>query len=138
MKRLISATLTGLALIVLMAMPILANHSGDRNCDDFDSQAQAQRFFNNHGGSPSNNVDDLDRNNNGETCENNDYGSGGSGSGGATGNGSGRDDDGGDAGEMPDTATFGTDPVNGLPLLLMVLGLWTFGLMLRRRVGVRL
>lgn len=114
-----------MALVALMALPTLANHPGDRDCPSFDSQAQAQRFFDQHGGSPSNNVDDLDRNNNGEACENNDYGSGS----GGNNNDPGDDDDddappadnGEDPGDMPDTST----PSSTAPLLpLMLVGLF--------------
>jgi hypothetical protein len=42
---------------------------GDRDCSDFTFQEQAQRFFERHGGSRSNNVDDLDRDRDGVACE---------------------------------------------------------------------
>lgn len=43
--------------------------SGDKDCKDFATQAQAQAYFNAKGGSPSNNVDDLDRDHDGIACE---------------------------------------------------------------------
>lgn len=42
---------------------------GDKDCADFSSHAEAQAYFNAKGGSPSNNVDDLDRDHDGEACE---------------------------------------------------------------------
>lgn len=43
--------------------------SRDRDCVDFATQEEAQRFFDRHGGSRNNNVDGLDRNRNGVACE---------------------------------------------------------------------
>jgi len=106
----------------------MAEHPGDRDCPSFDTQPQAQRFFKNHGGSRSNNVDRLDADGDGRACETLPGGGGGD-------NGPG-DDDSRDPGEeddggLPETATFGMNPVSGLPLFLTALGLGTFGLMLR-------
>jgi micrococcal nuclease len=42
---------------------------GDKDCSDFSSQAEAQRYFEAKGGSPSNNVDRLDRDRDGIACE---------------------------------------------------------------------
>ncbi|MBH8600219.1 thermonuclease family protein [Thermoactinomyces sp. CICC 23799] len=42
---------------------------GDKDCSDFSSQAEAQRYFEAKGGSPSNNVDGLDRDHDGIACE---------------------------------------------------------------------
>ena len=42
---------------------------GDKNCDDFSGHAEAQNYFEANGGSPSNNVDDLDRDHDGQACE---------------------------------------------------------------------
>jgi peptidoglycan hydrolase-like protein with peptidoglycan-binding domain len=42
---------------------------GDRDCADFISQAEAQAYFEAQGGSPSNNVDRLDRDGDGIACE---------------------------------------------------------------------
>lgn len=39
------------------------------DCADFATQDAAQRYFDSLGGSPSNNVDDLDGNRNGKACE---------------------------------------------------------------------
>jgi hypothetical protein len=41
----------------------------DRDCSDFTFQEEAQRFFERHGGSRANNVDDLDRDRDGKACE---------------------------------------------------------------------
>jgi hypothetical protein len=43
--------------------------SRDRDCVDFASQEAAQRFFDRHGGSRSNNVDNLDSDRDGIACE---------------------------------------------------------------------
>lgn len=43
--------------------------SGPKSCKDFASQAEAQAYFEAHGGSPVNNVDNLDHNRNGIACE---------------------------------------------------------------------
>ena len=41
----------------------------DKDCSDFSTQAQAQHFFNSHGGSPTNNYDALDGDGDGRVCE---------------------------------------------------------------------
>jgi hypothetical protein len=41
----------------------------DKNCSDFSSQQQAQEWFDSHGGSPTNDVDGLDRDHDGRACE---------------------------------------------------------------------
>ena len=41
----------------------------DRDCRDFASHEAAQRFFDRHGGSSTNNFDDLDRDHDGKACE---------------------------------------------------------------------
>jgi len=46
-----------------------AAQAEDRNCPDFDSQQEAQDFFEDNGGSPDNNVDGLDADGDGEACE---------------------------------------------------------------------
>ncbi len=43
-------------------------YTNEYNCSDFDTQLQAQKFFNNAGG-PSEDTNDLDRDNDGEACE---------------------------------------------------------------------
>ncbi len=50
------------------------------NCDDFATPQDAQDFFINNGGSPSNNVEGLDRDHDGNACE---YTGGSSGGGGS-------------------------------------------------------
>ena len=52
----------------------------DKNCSDFSTQQQAQQYFESHGGSPSNNVDGLDRDHDGVACEDLPAGGGGGGS----------------------------------------------------------
>jgi len=68
MKKL-SAILAALAIGALMPTPALGFHGDDHDCPDFNSQAEAQAYFESSGGSAANNVDDLDRNNNGVACE---------------------------------------------------------------------
>lgn len=69
MKRLL-IILSATAALTVSATPVFAHHAvGDHNCDDFNSQADAQAYFRSQGGSPSNNVDDLDRDNDGVACE---------------------------------------------------------------------
>ncbi len=46
-----------------------ASSGGDKNCSDFATHADAQAYFNGKGGSPSNNVDGLDRDHDGIACE---------------------------------------------------------------------
>jgi len=70
MERHLKALLVALVLLALYAVPVAAQ-DGDRDCMDFNSQAEAQQYFEENGGSATNNVDDLDRNNNGVACENN-------------------------------------------------------------------
>ena len=43
--------------------------TGDVNCSDFPTHAAAQQWFVDHGGSPTNNVSNLDRDHNGIACE---------------------------------------------------------------------
>lgn len=120
-----------------MALPTLANHSGDRNCDDFDSHAQAQAFFERHGGSESANVDGLDGDSDGQACEDYEYSGGG--------NNDDRDnddddntpsaDDEDDTGGMPDTST----PSDATPILpLMLVGVFGASALLlyRRRLAL--
>lgn len=124
-------------MTALLAAPALANHPGDRDCSDFDTQAEAQAFFDRHGGSASNNVDRLDADGDGEACETL-PGGGGNGGGNGNGNGGGNGNSGGNGtGELPESATGPVPTGAPLPLLLTVLGIGTFGLALRRRIGVR-
>jgi hypothetical protein len=46
-----------------------AAQAADRNCPDFDFQEDAQDFFDDNGGSPDNNFDELDANGDGVACE---------------------------------------------------------------------
>ena len=46
-----------------------ASASADKDCSDFANQAQAQSYFRSHGGSPSNNFDNLDADHDGIACE---------------------------------------------------------------------
>lgn len=41
----------------------------DKDCSDFNTQQEAQAYFNANGGSPSNNIDGLDDDHDGIACE---------------------------------------------------------------------
>ena len=61
-----------IALCALLAAPgpgAGAGRGADRDCADFSSQAAAQHYFDSRGGSPSNNVDNLDGDGDGIVCE---------------------------------------------------------------------
>jgi endonuclease YncB( thermonuclease family) len=64
---------TGLAAVLLgglVSAPTRASaREADKDCSDFTSQAAAQTFFLEHGGSASNNFDDLDADHDGVACE---------------------------------------------------------------------
>jgi LPXTG-motif cell wall-anchored protein len=66
MRRLLILLPVVLALLVVTAPAALAV---DRDCKDFSSQAAAQAYFDANGGSPSNNVDNLDADHDGQACE---------------------------------------------------------------------
>ncbi len=57
-----------LGLVVSAPAPVSAG-AGNPNCGDFASQPEAQRFFQDNGGSPTNNVAGLDDDNDGIACE---------------------------------------------------------------------
>jgi Excalibur calcium-binding domain len=50
---------------------VASAYEADRDCSDFSTQAAAQMFFIEHGGSASNNFDDLDADHDGIACESN-------------------------------------------------------------------
>ena len=64
-------------LLVLLVIGLLAGSAnvgsaaqgGDRDCDDFATQQEAQDYFESRGGSPSNNVDWLDGDGDGIACQ---------------------------------------------------------------------
>jgi endonuclease YncB( thermonuclease family) len=65
----LSACALALAAVFLAGGPQMAGaHQADRDCPEFPDQAAAQRFFVSHGGSRSNNFDDLDGNGDGIAC----------------------------------------------------------------------
>ncbi len=66
MKTLATALLAITAMLAVAA-PVLGRQ--ERDCDHFSTQRQAQRYFERHGGSPSNNVDRLDADGDGRACE---------------------------------------------------------------------
>src|SRR5512132_1431621 len=88
MRRMAFLLITALVLAMLAAPAALAQ-GADKDCADFSSQAEAQAYFEAHGGSPTNNVDNLDADHDGQACEAFDYGGGGTGGGGTGGGGTG-------------------------------------------------
>jgi len=82
MSRMAFLLITALVLAMLAAPAALAQ-GADKDCADFSSQA----YFEAHGGSPTNNVDNLDADHDGQACEAFDYGGGGGTGGGGTGGG---------------------------------------------------
>jgi hypothetical protein len=81
MRRMAFLLIAALVLAMLAAPAALAQ-GADKDCADFSSQAEAQAYFEAHGGSPTNNVDNLDADHDGQACEAFDYGGGGGGTGG--------------------------------------------------------
>ena len=76
MALLASTVTMGALNLALIAGPASA---ADKNCPDFSTQQQAQQYFDSHGGSPSNDVDGLDRDHDGKACESLPSGGGGGG-----------------------------------------------------------
>jgi LPXTG-motif cell wall-anchored protein len=63
----VTATLLSVFLLMFMAAPV--SFAAGKNCSDFKTQEEAQRYFESHGGSKTNNVDGLDRDHDGIACE---------------------------------------------------------------------
>jgi opacity protein-like surface antigen len=87
--RRIAFLLAAATVLALTAAPAAVAQAADKDCADFSSQAEAQQYFEANGGSPTNNVDNLDADHDGRACESFDYGSDG---GTAPGGGGGNDD----------------------------------------------
>jgi Excalibur calcium-binding domain len=102
-------------VLALSAAPAALAQDGDKDRADFASQAEAQAYFEANGGSPTNNVDNLDADHDGQACEDFDYGDGTGG--GDTGGG----DNGG--GALPFTGPNDTLLPAGTALLLAGLAL---------------
>jgi opacity protein-like surface antigen len=113
MRRMAFLLITALVLALSAAPAALAQ--ADKDCADFSSQAEAQAYFEAHGGSPTNNVDNLDADHDGQACEAFDYGGGGGGTGGGG--------TGGDDGELPFTGPNDTMLPAGTALVLAGLAL---------------
>jgi hypothetical protein len=103
-------------VLALSAAPAALAQDRDKDCADFSSQAEAQTYFEANGGSPTNNVDNLDADHDGQACEDFDYGATG---GGGTGGGG----TGGDDGELPFTGPNDTLLPTGTALLVAGLAL---------------
>ena len=102
-------------VLALSAAPAALAQDADKDCADFASQAEAQAYFEANGGSPTNNVDNLDADHDGQACEAFDYGGGGGGTGGGG--------TGGDDGNLPFTGPNDTLLPAGTALLLAGLAL---------------
>jgi hypothetical protein len=102
-------------VLALSAAPAALAQDADKDCADFGSQAEAQAYFEANGGSPTNNVDNLDADHDGQACEAFDYGGGGGGTGGGA--------TGGDDGGLPFTGPNDTLLPAGTALLLTGLAL---------------
>ena len=61
--------LIGAALLTLAIPQAAWAQSSDKDCADFDTQREAQAYFESIGGSPSNNADRLDADGDGVACE---------------------------------------------------------------------
>jgi hypothetical protein len=101
------------ALVLALSAAPAALAQADKDCADFSSQAEAQAYFEANGGSPTNNVDNLDADHDGQACEAFDYGGGGTGGGGT----------GGDDGDLPFTGPNDTMLPAGTALVLAGLAL---------------
>ena len=88
MRRMTFLLIAALVL-ALGAAPAALAQDADKDCADFGSQAEAQAYFEANGGSPTNNVDNLDADHDGQACEAFDYGGGGGDDGGTGGGGNG-------------------------------------------------
>ena len=117
MRRMAFLLIAALVL-ALSAAPAALAQDADKDCADFASQAEAQAYFEANGGSPTNNVDNLDADHDGQACEAFDYGGGG-GDDGSTGGGG---NDGGN-GDLPFTGPNDTLLPAGTALLLAGLAL---------------
>jgi hypothetical protein len=113
MRRIAFLLITALVLALSAAPAALAQ--ADKDCADFSSQAEAQAYFEANGGSPTNNVDNLDADHDGQACEAFDYGGGGGGTGGGG--------TGGDDGDLPFTGPNDTMLPAGTALVLAGLAL---------------
>lgn len=59
-----------LSMVFLLTISMVScGTEDDKDCSDFATQADAQAYFDSQGGSPTNNVDDLDRDHDGIACE---------------------------------------------------------------------
>jgi endonuclease YncB( thermonuclease family) len=69
--RAILIPLAATAIAAALYLPLRSGPAtaGDKDCSDFANQAQAQQYFDDKGGSPSNNVDKLDADHDGVACE---------------------------------------------------------------------
>lgn len=64
-----NACLNSSSFIEQHKQPSTSTSSGDKDCSDFATQEEAQAYFKSKGGSPTNNVDKLDSDQDGIACE---------------------------------------------------------------------
>ena len=65
LPRLMLALLVAVSILAVPVSPAYA----DKNCSDFKTHKQAQKWFKKHGGNRHNNVAGLDRDHDGKACE---------------------------------------------------------------------
>ena len=63
------AFMTILTLGFVLALGLPSAYAADMDCGDFSTWAEAQKYFEDNGGSPTNNFNDLDRDHDGMACD---------------------------------------------------------------------
>lgn len=125
LRRLTVSLFSAAALALLVAGPAAAE---DLDCPDFPTQGAAQEYFDSRGGSPTNNVDNLDADHDGVACERNPGGGGGDADGngqagaGEEGSSSGEGGSGAEDSELPFTGSGSSSLLGGLAGLLLAVG----------------
>lgn len=69
LNRLVGSVAAAGAIAIASLGAPAAIAGGDKNCEGFNSQKQAQKYFKKKGGSKKNNVDGLDADGDGKACE---------------------------------------------------------------------
>ena len=63
------AFITILTLGFVLALGLPSAYAADMDCGDFSTWTEAQKYFEDNGGSPTNNFNDLDRDHDGMACD---------------------------------------------------------------------
>ena len=63
------AFITILTLGFVLALGLPSAYAADMDCGNFSTWAEAQKYFEDNGGSPTNNFNDLDRDHDGMACD---------------------------------------------------------------------